>query len=87
MLDSITGAQFAGWAAYYELEPWGEQAAQGRSAVLHTLLANIWGKRGKRWKVADWMPPDPARAGSPTAPASLSDRIKAAMSRFPRSGE
>lgn len=53
----IDAREFAEWQAYYTLEPFGEERADYRNAILCTLIANaLQGKRGRRAKPKDFMP-------------------------------
>lgn len=56
MLDGLTLKQFLIWQAYYELEPFGEQRADLRMAILGTVLGNLWISKGRKLKLKDLMP-------------------------------
>lgn len=45
MLASMTGQQLAEWIVYAEKEPFGEERADLRMAIVAALMANLW--RGK----------------------------------------
>lgn len=71
------------WQAYYELEPFGEQAAFWRSAMIASVLANIHRNRKKQrqpFTIADFLPSD-ARDTRPD-PATLRAKLDAAMAAF-----
>lgn len=61
----MTAAEFMEWCAYYTIEPWGEERADLRAAIVAATVAN--GNRGKKqkpYKVEDFMPkfgPDAGR--------------------------
>ena len=48
MLDSMPYRLFREWIAYSELEPFGEERADYRSAQIVWMLANIHRGKGKR---------------------------------------
>ena len=41
MESRLTAREFAEWMAFYQIDPWGEQRADMRSAQLVSMLANI----------------------------------------------
>jgi len=59
------------WRRYAELEPFGEERADLRSAILSALVANAWlrGKNRPAYKISDFMPkfgpPEPRQTRSP----------------------
>jgi hypothetical protein len=56
MLGEMTSAQFAEWAAYYQLEPWGEERADVRHGILTSVLANCHrGKSAAAFKPKDFI--------------------------------
>lgn len=56
LLVSMDAKELAEWMAYDRLEPFGEQRADLRSAMVCTIMANAWSGKGKRLKVDDFMP-------------------------------
>lgn len=53
----MTSRQFAEWLAYSNVEPFGEQRADLRSAIIACVTANVWrGKGQKALKPEDFMP-------------------------------
>lgn len=53
----ITGNEFSEWIAYMELEPFGEERGDLRSAIVAMTMANAWRKKGARlFKPEDFMP-------------------------------
>ncbi len=57
MLDGLTVDQFLSWMAYYNVEPFGEERADLRSAIVACQIVNVNIPKGKkRAKVADFMP-------------------------------
>lgn len=73
----IGSAEFTDWLAYYQLEPFGEERADLRHAVLCALVANIFRGKGRRAKLTDFMP----RFDEEPRPQSLAD-MRAVMERF-----
>jgi len=54
--SKIDAREFAEWQAYYTIEPFGEERADYRNAILCTLIANaLRGKHGRRAKPKDFM--------------------------------
>ena len=53
---SMTGEEFVGWCAFYQLEPWGYEAATWRMAVLATTTANFSGNAKEPLEAADFIP-------------------------------
>jgi hypothetical protein len=53
----ISGNEFAEWIAYIELEPFGEERGDLRSAIIASTIANAFRKKGARlFKPEDFMP-------------------------------
>ena len=48
--------QYSEWRAYYEVEPWGEERADLRSAIIACTIANVNRAKGKAFKPSDFMP-------------------------------
>ena len=48
--------QYAEWRAYYEVEPWGEERADLRSAIIACTIANVHRGKGKAFEPGDFMP-------------------------------
>lgn len=48
MLRGMSIWQFRRWRAYYDLEPFGEERADYRSAQIVAALLNVFRKRGSR---------------------------------------
>lgn len=63
------------WLAYYEIEPFGDERADFRSAISATAISNIllkanW-KRPKALKVESFMPKFKERKTEPKSPKDL----------------
>jgi len=57
MLDGLTQEQLFEWMAYGQVEPFGEERADLRSAIIACVFANAHrGKGQKAFKVSDFMP-------------------------------
>jgi len=53
----ISSSEFSEWAAYSALEPFGEERADMRSAIIACVIANSnRGKNQPPFKVSDFMP-------------------------------
>ena len=45
------------WQAFYQIEPFGEERADLRSAIIACTMANAWrGKNQRAFKLTDFMP-------------------------------
>lgn len=52
----IDSSEFAEWMAFYRIEPWGEERADYRSAMIAQVMANIFrGKNSRPHKVEDFL--------------------------------
>ena len=57
MLDGISAKQLQSWMAYYDIEPFGEERADLRSAIVACQIVNVNIPKGKkRFKPGDFMP-------------------------------
>ncbi len=72
MLSEISSEQFAEWAAYYELEPFGCEVEDQRTALQCATVANSFAR--SRLTAIDFMP-----KRIPEKPMSLAKRIVAAL--------
>lgn len=53
----MSSEEWTYWQAYYQLDPWGEERADYRIAVLDALFANAWrGKNSRKFEPKDFMP-------------------------------
>lgn len=53
----MTSWEFSHWVALYQMDPWGEERADLRNAMVCATLANIHrGKGSKRVTIGDYMP-------------------------------
>lgn len=63
MLESIPLELFYRWMEYAAQEPFGEERADLRSAIVACVMANSWrGKSGRRFRPEDFMPKFGSRA-------------------------
>ena len=56
MLGELTAEQFAEWAEYATLEPWGEVRADLRAGIVAAVTANVWRSKSTPAKPSDFMP-------------------------------
>ena len=75
--QEIDSAEFSEWMAYYQLEPFGEERADLRNAQLCCLYANSKTKKGKRYKLKDFMP-----RFEKESPEDRNKRIRATLMAF-----
>lgn len=65
MLSEMTARQFDEWQAFYQLDPWGEERADMRAAMLTSRIYNaLRDKNGQGYTVYDFLlwtdrPPPP----------------------------
>lgn len=64
IIAEMSADEFLEWVAFYDLEPWGFQAATWRAGVISSTVANYAGRSRKR---ADAKPSDfiPTRRSKP----------------------
>lgn len=80
MLAELSSREFAGWAAFFEIEPWGCAVEDHRAGVIAASVINMAGMRSKR---QDYTPSDlfPPR-NQPLAPRlPIAERVKAFFRR------
>jgi hypothetical protein len=74
MLAEMTASEFAGWRAFFSLEPWGFHEENRRMAVLASTISNMSGKIVRRPVTPDaFMPVERHQ------PTSVIDKVKAAF--------
>ena len=76
MLAGMSSADFAGWVAFYELEPWGAVIEDHRAGVLASTVANYAGRHlpdGKSLAPAEFFP---RRNVKPPKPMSLAEKAR-----------
>lgn len=57
LLAELSARQFAEWADYFAQDPWGEQRADLRSAIVAMTIANVHrGANQRAFVPADFMP-------------------------------
>ena len=56
MLSLMPQRVFREWVAYTELEPWDEQRADWRSAMVAHTMYSLWRGKGPRRRLADFLP-------------------------------
>ena len=76
MLAGMSALDVAEWAAYFELEPWGEDRADLRAGIVASAIANVHGVKSVP---ADFMPYRPK-----TERVISDDEIAASINRFMR---
>jgi len=57
LLARIDSAELSEWMGFYSIEPFGEERADLRSAIIACTMANAWrGKNQRPFKVSDFIP-------------------------------
>lgn len=54
--QKISAPDFTGYMAFMSINPHGQERADWRSAMLATVFANCHAKKGKSFKISDFMP-------------------------------
>lgn len=55
--ERVTASEFAEWQAFYRLDPFGEERADYRMAILAALTTNLWLEKGdKPTRPEDFLP-------------------------------
>jgi len=73
LLARMDSHELAEWIAFYAIEPFGEQRADLRAAIVASVIANCnRGKNQKAFKPADFMPFK--EAPPPKKPQSMSEQ-------------
>jgi len=54
--QKISAPEFTGYMAYMTIDPHGEDRADWRSAMIASVFANCHAKKGKTFKIEDFMP-------------------------------
>ena len=77
MFRELTSEEIAEWMAFYKLEPFGHKVEWMRAAMIAQVIANSnRGKRGKRFKLEDFMPDDPKPKQGPQTVAEQLEALK-----------
>jgi hypothetical protein len=56
LLSRTTVREREEWAAYFDVEPWGEERADLRAGIIASTVANVNRGRRKPFKPSDFMP-------------------------------
>ena len=56
MMSLMPQRVFREWVAYTELEPWDEQRADWRAAMIAHTMHSMWRGKGPRRKLTDFLP-------------------------------
>ena len=73
--EQMSSAEFTDWCAYYQLEPWGYEAANWRMAMTCSTTANAAGRK-KPLKPSDFLPRSPLR------PRQSSDQMRKVLEKI-----
>lgn len=83
LLARTTAREREEWAAYFDVEPWGEERADLRSAIVAATVANVnKGKNRQPFKPADFMP----KFEKPKAP-SADEQVEAVFGALQKRGK
>jgi len=83
MLASIPLPLFLEWMDYYDVEPFGEERADLRCAIIAQVVASsIPTKSRKRYKVKDFMPVFEKQPSGATKPTQTTAQMQATFMAF-----
>lgn len=86
LLARIDSRELAEWAAYYGLNPWGEERADLRAGVIASTVVNSLSEKGG-FKPSDFMPkygPQPEEKPKSMSELKSAAMVMAAMFKGPR---
>lgn len=85
----ISAAEYYEWAAFAQLEPFGEERADLRAAIVACTVANAFrGKNQKAAQPADFMPDfEPKRRQTQADMAAVMKQFALAHNRFLKNGD
>lgn len=73
---AMSSAEFMDWCAFYEIEPWGYDAANWRMGVVAATVANYSGNTKKPLKVSDFLPRAPRKLTAEESKRLLKQRLE-----------
>lgn len=56
MLRELTSSEVVEWEAFYRIDPWGEDRADLRSAIVAYTVASAHTRKGKKLKLSQFIP-------------------------------
>ena len=77
MSDNISSAELAEWQAWYSIQPWGEERADLRTAIVAATVAQAMSDGSRRYKLEDFMAVKPARQPQADPLGGLARRLMA----------
>jgi hypothetical protein len=82
MLAAMPQRVYREWMVYAEMEPWDQQRADWRAAMIASTMANLWrGKKGRRRKLKDFLPVFKRSPGRPRTKQQAAN-LMAAMAKM-----
>ena len=76
----ISSAEFAEWIAYDRIDPFGEERADLRAAIIAATVANAFrGKNGKTFMPVDFMPLVAREGSREQTPTEMKNQLKTAF--------
>lgn len=73
----ISSHEFAEWMAYNSLEPFGDDLIDLQFAQLESLMANIYAKKGRRFKPVDFLLREKQEPKQELTPSQIYQNFKA----------
>lgn len=67
--EEVSAEEFGEWVALFSAEPWGEERADFRAAIVASTVANCHAQGRKQFKAEDFMP----RYGKPKRRQSIDE--------------
>ena len=84
LLGEISSRQFAEWMTWYGIEPFGEQRADLRAAIVAAVVSNRWrNKHEKALRPLDFMPFYKKRQQTPDEMRSVLRSVLASVNHGP----
>ena len=83
LLERLSSRELAEWMAFAQLEPFGEERADLRSAIVASTMANAWrGKRQGPFTPKDFMPRFDPKVLSPQTAEEMERQAKRIAALF-----
>lgn len=82
MLAQMPLPLFFEWMDYFEVEPFGEERGDLRTAIVAQVIASTNAKPGKRFKVTEFMPQFEKHEGGARRPPQTTEQMQATFMSF-----
>lgn len=82
MLAGMSLPLFLEWMDYNDREPFGEERADLRCGIIAHVIASVNARKGKRYKVSDFMPKFDQQSGGSRRPKQTTAQMQATFLAF-----